>query len=213
MNRKNEQYLNMFLVTQSYLEEHISVWSSISRLVGYKKDFDELLARIIDISNKSNNNIAITKRKENLQKTLANKAVKLSGAMQAYCSETNRIDLKKEISITKTKVLRAKDSELKPMISLLIDCSKKYLANLSDFGVTDAMIADLQITLDDFNALIGKPRVILNNKYMQLSILDELFGKANNLLKDKIDKIMVMFKDSENGFYEGYLRNRVIVNK
>ncbi|MCG8409901.1 MAG: hypothetical protein MI739_01285 [Bacteroidales bacterium] len=213
MNKRNKQHLSMFLTTQNYLDEHTSVWTPIPRVVSYKNDFDELLTRIFDSSNKSASTISITNRKQNLQKVLANKAVKLSGAMQAYCFDTDKIDLQKQISITQSKVVLAKDSEIEPMISLLIVHLNKNLTDLADFGVTEAMVTELQTTLNDFNALIGKPRIILNKKYTELSTLDQLFDEANALLRNKMDKIMIMFKDTENGFYEGYLRNRVIVDK
>ena len=61
--------------------------------------------------------------------------------------------------------------------------------NLADYGVTEAMITDAETSLDDFKALIGKPRTIRNQAFAAMSLLEELFDSANDLLKNRLDPI------------------------
>lgn len=48
---------------------------------------------------------------------------------------------------------------------------------------------------------------------MHLDVIDELVDKCNNLLNNRLDKIMLMFRDSDPDFYNGYKRSRVIVDQ
>ncbi len=60
--------------------------------------------------------------------------------------------------------------------------------------------------------MVGKPRTILNKKYTTLGSIDEIFGVINDLLNNKMDKVMLIFKDTNGDFYNEYKRARVIVD-
>jgi hypothetical protein len=45
-----------------------------------------------------------------------------------------------------------------------------------------------------------------------LSTIDNLVDEGNTLLKVKVDKLMLMFRDSKPEFYDGYSRARTIVD-
>ena len=66
--------------------------------------------------------------------------------------------------------------------------------------------------MDEFNALIGKPRSIRNSKFVTLETIELLFEECNKLLKNKIDKVMLMFRDTKPEFYSSYERARTIVD-
>jgi len=53
---------------------------------------------------------------------------------------------------------------------------------------------------------------ILNNKYVALDAIDQLFDECNALLKNRMDNIMLMFRESNPDFYNGYERARTIVD-
>lgn len=206
-------YFNMFLNTQDYLDEKSATWSTIPRIVSYKNDFDALLLRIMEMQKKAQGNVAVTERKNQLKRVIAIKTAIVAGALQAYAYETGNMDLVHKTKIAPSSIEKMKEVEVDALVHAILTQVQIYLAELADYGVTDALVTEISTTLDDFNALIGKPRALLNTKYVALSTLDQLFDEANGLLNNKMDKLMLMFKDSGTDFYEGYERSRVIVDR
>jgi len=84
--------------------------------------------------------------------------------------------------------------------------------NLTDYGVTEAMITEAETSLDDFKALIGQPRTIRNQAFAAKSLMEELFDSANDLLKNRLDLLMLRFKYSDTEFYSAYERALTIVD-
>ena len=66
--------------------------------------------------------------------------------------------------------------------------------------------------MEEYKQLIGKPRSILNTKYVALDTIDQLFDEGNALLKDKMDNMMLIFRERNPEFYNGYKRARTIVD-
>lgn len=212
MNKTQSNHYRMFLNTQEYLDEKTNVWNVIPRVVTYKNNFDELLARIAETSKLTTDSVGVTERKGQLKRAIAKKVAMLSGVMQAYAYDIDDMDLAPKTSLSETEVYRLKDTELQGTVSGFLKLVEQHIGKLADFGLTPETLTELSTTVDEFNTLIGKPRVIMNSKYVALSTLDELFDETNSLIKNKLDKMMLMFKYTSNGFYEGYERARVIVD-
>ena len=74
------------------------------------------------------------------------------------------------------------------------------------------MITEAETSLDDFKALIGQPRFIRNRAFAAMTLLEELFDTTNDLLKNKLDPLMIRFKFTHTEFYSEYERARTIVD-
>lgn len=96
----------------------------------------------------------------------------LSGALQAYAYDKGDLDLAAKVKMSKSEVLKMKDTEVDPTVRVLLSAASANFEALADFGVTEANIAEIQTSVDDFQALLGKPRTILNKKYVALDSLD-----------------------------------------
>jgi hypothetical protein len=57
-----------------------------------------------------------------------------------------------------------------------------------------------------------KPRTIRNKAFAAMSLIEELFDTANDLLKTRLDPLMIRFKYSDTEFYSKYERARTIVD-
>lgn len=212
MNKKQGNYYRMFLTTQNYLEDQLPVFQAIPKIKAYKDELDALLVCISEVE-QTHGTIALTKRKRQLKYAIAMKLSILSGALQAFAFESEDMDLVKSVKITKSELKKMKDLEIDAKVNAILRLAKQFLAELSDFGITESMLIEISNLLIDFNALIGKSRVFMINKYVALHSLEQLFVDVNSLLINKLDKLMLRFKEANTGFYEGYERNRVIVDR
>lgn len=213
MNKILTNQFRMHLNTQATLDENSQLWNVIPIFVRIKNDYDELIQRIEEVNEKTNpNSKAVTESKEKKLEVLIRKVLILAGNLQAYAGLNNYAELLGKTKLTKTEIMNARETDVEKLVQPVIDESRKHLTELADYMVTEDMITETETTLDDFKSLIGKPRTIRNRAFAAMTLMEELFDELNDLAKNKIDKLMIRFAESDPEFYNEYNRARTIVD-
>ena len=182
-------------------------------LLNVKNNLDELIQRIADVNEKTvSNSKSVTASKEIALNGLIRKAVSLSGILQAYAAFTDNVPLAGKVKLTKSDIVQARETDVEALVAPVINEARKELANITDFGASEAMVVELETSLDDFKTHIGQPRTIRNQAFAAITLLDELFDTANGVVKNKLDKLMIQFKYTQTEFYSEYERARTIVD-
>ena len=202
----------MFIGIQEYLDHQTSIWSAIKRIVSYKNDLDEIIERISSKSEEASSLVGVKGRKETLKILIAIKGSSLSGSLQAFAYDKGDRDLAVKVEASKSDIIRMKEVELGSFIKVLVDTSNQNIKALADFGVSKEILTEIKTSMEEYKQLIGKPRSILNTKYVALDTIDQLFDEGNALLKDKMDNMMLIFRERNPEFYNGYERARTIVD-
>ncbi|WP_372650397.1 hypothetical protein [Draconibacterium sp.] len=213
MNKIQTNQFRMLLNTQGALDANSTLWSSIPVMLSAKNNLDELIQRIGDVNEKTvSNSKAVTADKAVTLNNLIAKAVTLSGILQAYAAVTENVKLAGKVALTKSDLTKIRETDVEARITPVIEEAWKELANLADYGLTEDMIVETETSLDDFKALIGQPRTVRNQAFAAMTLLEELFDAANDLVKNQLDKLMIRFKFSNTEFYSEYERARTIVD-
>ena len=203
----------MFLNTQETLDANTAIWNGTPILVSIKNNFDELIQRInVQNEKTQSNSKAVTANKAIALQNLTGKAVSLSGILQAYAALTGNTILAGKVALNKSDIERARETDVEALITPVIDEARNELTNLADYALTEDTIVDMETSLDDFKALIGQPRTIRNQAFAAMTLMDELFDATNDILKNKLDKLMIRFKLTNTEFYSQYERARTIVD-
>lgn len=213
MNKIQTNQYRMHLNTQATLDENSQLWNVIPIFVRVKNEYDELIQRIGEVNEKTNpNSKAVTQNKEKKLEVLINKVMILSGNLQAYAGLNNNAQLLGKTKLTRTDILNARETDVEKLVQPVIDEARKYLTELADYMVTEDMITETETTLDDFKSMIGLPRTIRNRAFAAMTLMEELFDELNDLAKNKLDKLMIRFAESDSEFYSEYNRARTIVD-
>lgn len=213
MNIQQTKHQRMLLNTQSALDNNTTRWSSIPVMVSMKNNLDEVIQRI-EVQNEKVNPSSqqITTSKQDVRKGLAEKAVSFSGILQAYAAINSLPEMAALVKLSKTNILECRETDVEALVKPVINTARAELAQLVDFSVTEEMIVELETSLDNFKVLIGQPRTIRNQAFAAMDKMDELFDKALELVKEKIDKLMIRFEYSDTEFFQEYKRARTIVD-
>ena len=213
MNKGQTNYFNMFLNVQECLNDNSSVWSNIPRVVTYKTEFDKIIVDLREKSGISIESISVSGKKDKLKQQIAEKVSVILGILTAFAYEKDDTDLVKQVKLSKSAILKIKDTDVVPKAKFFTSIAMQNLKELTDFGLSEASLTELEAIVNEFDGLIGKPRSIRNKKFVSLGEVDQFINEGNNLLKNKLDKLMLMFRESNPAFYNGYQRSRVIVNR
>lgn len=99
------------------------------------------------------------------------------------------------------------------MATRVFNAANENLANLTDYGVTQAKLAALDQARQDFEASRGKPRAKISEKAGMTATLPEMIHDVKSLLRTRLDKLVTSFRLSDPPFYAGYQSARVIVDR
>lgn len=212
MTKKQSNEFRMFMTTQLFLDGTTSVWSVIPKNILYKHDVDEIIGLIGEKSEEAKNIISVAGRKNKLEDLIELKVSSLSGPFQAYADDTDSLDLAKVIKASKSSLKQMKEEDLVVFSNMIVSKATEKLTELTDYGVTPESLTEIKAIVDEFAPLIGKPRNIQNTKFVALGSIEELFTAGKQILKNKMDRVMLNFRESNPEFHNGYERARTIVD-
>ncbi|WP_109833242.1 hypothetical protein [Reichenbachiella versicolor] len=212
---KNESLnrYQMILSTQSYLDSNSASWSAIPIINTMKTGLDDTILGIKEqLKSTGQRTEGLTISKNELKEQIAIKVSILSGALSAYASVSENQELLKDGSVTKSDIVSIRDAVFPEQVSSVSDLVSAHLAELADYGITEAQITNLNTSVDDFRELVGQPRLKRSAANLAKKAIDELISSGMEILNSKLDKVMLQFQFSNASFYEGYKKARVIVD-
>ncbi len=203
----------MLLSTQNYLDNNQTQWSAIPILNTFKADLDDLIQDIREqLKTTGVDTSGMTSSKKELKEQIAEKAGVLFGALSAYAAVSGKDDLLNQGDINKSEVMRLRDVSLPDVVQSFIELLNSEVSNLADYGVTKAQIKNLAASVDDFREQVGQPRLKRSASNAAKREAVTLIEDGLEILKEKMDNVMLQFKHSNSKFYEGYQSARVIVD-
>nr|WP_321454144.1 hypothetical protein [uncultured Carboxylicivirga sp.] len=213
----NELQLNqkeMFSVVLIYLNNHASVWSVIPKIGSLKTEFESLLAVIEQkVVEQDQAKTYLGLKKKDLKRLIADKADIMNDQVEAFALIEDKPELALRMDQSKSDLIELKNEMFIDKVDEILVETEKYIKPLSsEYGVTVEQIKDLSIDLDNFKGLNGMPRKYQIDSIVATKDLVILFKECNDLLKNKLDKLMKIFKRRNASFYNGYLAARRIVN-
>ncbi|PIB35794.1 hypothetical protein BFP72_10505 [Reichenbachiella sp. 5M10] len=202
----------MALSTQNYLDTHNGTWSAIPIINTFKASLDELIQGMKEqLKRVGESTKGYTEDKNVLKEQISNKVAVLSGALSAYAMVSDDHDLHQNAYLTKSDVLKLRDTELPERLSHLADLLTEHLTALVDYGVTEAQVTDLTSSVDDYRETVGLPRLKMTATNLAKRSINELMDDISGLFTEKMDKVMLQFQWSNPSFYAGYKSARTIV--
>jgi len=211
MTNRQNSHLRMFINVQIIFRDYPDKWNAAPALAGIISKLDEYLAAIQTL----NREIAIkakgTKlKKDNLRKSLSEKAVAISGTLKAYALMNNDKVLAKKVHLTKTHLRNLREMDISRSINNLIQTGRENLPKMKEYAFNEESLNSLEMDMNQFNKMIGRPAQILATRNAKKKELKKVFAKTNLLLKNQLDNLMTQFKYTDPEFYELYKRSRVI---
>ncbi|MGD8780854.1 MAG: hypothetical protein PVH88_18050 [Ignavibacteria bacterium] len=84
---------------------------------------------------------------------------------------------------------------------------------LADYGISEEDIESIKNNADEFAEAMGITGAAGAESKERTAGLQTIFEEVDDLLYDKIDKLVEIFKTSNKAFYEGYFNVRQIIDR
>lgn len=153
-----------------------------------------------------------TMSKKGRKELLTDMAYTVASAVQAYASVEEDDDLYELVKFGRWEILQTEDEELAQVCQLIHDTANGVVADLADYGVTPAMLTELQDGITGWASQSQLPRLALSQRKVATENMKLYFDQADDILTKQMDNLMEQFKGSQPDFYNTYHAARKIVH-
>ena len=205
MNSIQENKLSMYYVLRSTCDKYQSTWVTnavfaatynlwLGKLPLIEQNRD---AQIIETS-------GITTDKSDKRAAMVEKALFIVSRLQSYANTTSNVELNAGVSYTQSDLRKSRDGDLVGICNSIVTKATANAANIVNYGVTAAMITELQGAIIAFSATLPKPKAAKSQTKTATENLRILFKEADLLLTKRLDLDIEMFKTTKPDFYSQY---------
>ena len=213
MNDKQENKLTMYEAVVNLLDSNTAKIASLTALTDLLTDFKDRVAEIKEkdlLANTAKTGNAAAKASD--RTALTEDAITIAAALFALGSATGDDRLKELAAYNKSKFKSLRDTQLAIDVTNIKNLADANAAQLTGYGITAPMIAALDTKLTAFNASMGARETGADISTAAFGQLELKFKEADALLKEQMDKIMEVFRNSDPQFYNEYKNSREIAD-
>ena len=214
MNKIQINKKEMYDTVVSFLDSNSALWSSILKVGEFKNQFTDVVIQI-DTAQYAQKQaqVFLGKNKTQLKSVVAQKADILNDSLEAFAVVTGNKKLENKMAATYSELFMLRNADFIPAVKTIINAAETHLEVLSaEYGVNTEQVEGLKTDFDGFLEINGQPRAFRVASVQATKDLELLFIEANDILDNKLDKVMSIFKWRDTGFYNGYQAARIIVD-
>jgi hypothetical protein len=214
MTDKQNAKLNMAQRVSDTLASHSGTYSKISPMV---LAATELSANIADIreAETAQDSVSIslsTSEKRDAEGQMVDLCVKASNALYVIGFSTGNKSLLELSGLSPASFYRLEDNAKLSLANRVYAHAITQVAALADYGYDAAALEDIHTAIEQYQSLIARPMDMINLRKQKTTDLKHLFAKLDSILYDRLDKLIVLFKDSNPDFYGQYRTARNFID-
>lgn len=213
MKSKQENKLSMYYAVQRVCSANTPVWGSLPAFVNAFNELKTSIGKVESILKIQERGIlGVAKDKDAIQDSMIDLALRISGAVFAFASDTNNLILKGKVDYSRSELKQVRDSICSQRCMSIADEANSVIGALGTYGILPADITTLKSKVVDFTNALAAPRTAITERKGATDELEKQIKKTDTVLKEKLDKLIERFKTTSSDFYKLYFDSRKIVN-
>ena len=213
MNQLQERKRSMYYVVQDFLATvPAATLATMPEFDTKLTTFTDTVALITQQSeSQSTNRVGFRLVKEDLKLTMVRNAINIAARIKAYAVNTNDAVLRVEISQRMSYLMKKPDTVCADICRFVQNKGTELLTDLATYGVTTALLTDLNKSINYYVDSIPKPRAGIVAKKQATTQMRLLFTNSDTVLKE-MDTLVTMLQFTEPDFYATYFSSRKLIN-
>ena len=213
MNTNQTNRVTMFKTVASYLDDHSAIWNGMPPMLGAVAHFKGKIGAIDAAAQKQEMPSGATDNKAAARDALEDVLFLACEALGTLAHSTNNHDLAALVEVTPSSLDHLGEQELSNRAASVLAAANTWKTDLAPLQVTQDNLNELEQALQDFNASKEGPRQATTERMVQTESLPELIREASEILRERIDRMVNLFRRSHPDFVAGYRGARVIVDR
>ena len=213
MNTKTTNSLNMLQTTQLCLETNKALFKDIPAFAKASGELDAIVTGILGAQRQQASKEGLAEAKAGVRTELAEAAHEIAALTHACAVEHNRDAIAKRTDLSLSDVQAGTEAQFVDRCKGILADADEISDESDDFGVTTAKLKNVKDLLAEFEELKPQPRAGAAISRSATRRLETLNGRASDLLRGQLDRLMVQFKKTQPAFFESYQAARRIVRQ
>ncbi|HNR19429.1 MAG TPA: hypothetical protein PKN75_14630 [Bacteroidia bacterium] len=208
MNKVQSAHLNSFQETSLNLENGKPIWINNLTFKNNVEEFDLILTDIFKYRG-----LQVTDRsgamlyKKRCREKMAEKSVKIRSAVQNLASDTDNIQLYKEVNFPVTSLLFGLQQEAVAKATIIAEKARANEASLAAYKVLPADLDAFDAVVLQFSDAIPMVDAMLTQRKNATANLKLLIKKERNIIETKLRKGATQFAETAPDFYNELLNS------
>ena len=213
MTTIQEDKLSMYYVVKNTCEKYQTTWTANAV---FAATYNLWAAKIPLIEQNRDAQLlettGITTDKTTKRNSMTDKALFMINRMQSYANVVTNPELLENIKYSASDLKKKRDSDVIGICNIVTAKANANVTALATYGVTAAMITELQAAITAYMAVLAKPKVAKSQTKTATENLTKLFKEADDILNKRMDLDIELFKATKPEFYSQYKTARMIVS-
>ena len=213
MNKNQINKSRMFGSVAMVLDNNFPIFSKQEELVKALQQFkngQELIGQYRQIQETDNS--GLTKNKVQLRTGLISCILQFSTALRAYANSVKDLELKAKVNYGLSDLKKSADPVLVDIGVLIFGLADPLRGDLNRFFIVEGDFTEMDRLINAFKLAIPKRRVAAAASKNSTLNISDVFAAQDALLKDEIDVLMLLFRNSQPDFYAAYKNARNVVD-
>ncbi len=213
MNKAQEDKFSMYYVVKNTCEKYQETWMSNAVFAATYKLWVEKIplieqnrdAQLLETT-------GITTDKTAKRVSMTDKTLYMINRLQSYANVVNNPELLESIKYSASDLKKKRDSDVIGICNIVVAKANANADAIVAYGVTMAMVAELQEAITAYVAMIAKPKSAKSQTKTATENLTKLFKEADALLTKRLDLDIELFKTLKPDFYSQYKSARIVIS-
>lgn len=214
MNKIQTNQFEMFKTLWAWIKVKILELMVLPNLESAHASLGSIIAEIEELDQlKTQTTKGVTAAKTAVRKELEKLCLSIIAKLKNVAVFSDNLTLFHEIDFRARHIKGASGQLLISRAGYLIDKATAHQEEGVDYELTPELIANAQSLLDEFKAASTGPREKIVETSDATKRLEEAMDAADDLVKTKLDTIMLLIKQDKPTLYGQYRSARVIVDR
>jgi hypothetical protein len=213
MNDRQNAKLNMAQRVSDVCAENRNLYGTIAPVTTV---VDELNTSIEDIRRVEKEQISTSvvgasMVKRDAEDAMIDQSLLTSNSLYVIGFTTHDPELLLLSSLSAGSFYKAEGNEKLALATRVLDLATQHAAELAPFGEAVGVVR-MQEVVERYRLTISKPMDTIGSHKQKTTNLRQLFAVLDSVFYDKLDKLIVLFKQSHPDFYNEYRTARNLIN-
>ena len=213
MEKVQENKMSMYLAVHKVVNSYVEAWKDLLAFQNLINEYDGVLNNIKAFRLVQEKKITgLTKNKRDARSNAVKKCLAVAGAFYSYAVFIGDNDLADRVSYSMYDFNRCRDTIVRDRLELVHNTVQEYIEDMPDYGVTQEDLDELEALTEKYAETCEDPRHAITDRSRATKQLKDLFKNADSILKMRLDKMIVQFKENRPDFWQHFKNARKIVN-
>lgn len=206
--------LDMFnLVSEFYTANQAVIDAVTARTAAFTAHNANRAAILANLSGQTSNTQGSTADKAEAREQLSLMAETIFLPVRAWATVNGNQTIRAEFDYGRNAIAKIKDDTIEAFLNHRIAIVNDNLPALTDYGITAALVTQLQNALTDYLAFLSAPRGAIVRRSVNTANLKALFRTASAHLRNVVDPLMVTLRATQPDLYKEYTRSRIVIDR